>query len=342
MNRKNTIKRFNRQLKRGNLKAVKVDDMRKARVERDIKAAMTSDVYKRYSAVKNFWNMAMLNIRSGDKGAIITGSWAMRRARLKQGIDIKDIIEEYEEFGSDTQQSPEISRLSPFQKGGSFAKLFTMFMSSQRQYLAKEINAVKTLFQKGGTSKANIQKVAKTIFIYHVILPVFFQMVANLFGFDDDDRKEYLRAMLIGPMNGLFIFQDMIDSIVRASLGMKVWDSEIPIYQLSNDLVQAIQKLDIGDIDAEDIKDALKELMEASNSVGIPTKYIMNLTQGVKDLIDGDIQRGLGLMLGWSEYHLKEKRIKDDGGMKVEPIKMDFKNKGKGMNIQPIKMDFNN
>ena len=38
MNRKNTIKRFNRQLKRGNLKAVKVDDMRKARVERDIKA----------------------------------------------------------------------------------------------------------------------------------------------------------------------------------------------------------------------------------------------------------------------------------------------------------------
>ena len=137
---------------------------RSAHMERDIKAAIKSDAYSRYTISNTFSNYAMLNVKLGDKGAIIMGSWAMKKAGFS--------VEEYEKFSNETQQSADSAQLTNVQKGGSFAKLFTMFMSSQRQYLAKEVNAIHSLFQEGGTSWKNIRKVARILLIYHLILPI--------------------------------------------------------------------------------------------------------------------------------------------------------------------------
>lgn len=279
-------------------------------IERDIRAAMRTDVYGRFSKLQNFWNMAMLNIRLGDKGAIVTGSWAMRRARLKKGVNLTETIRGYEEFSAETQQSADISQLSAIQKGGTFSVLFTMFKSSQRQYLAKEVNAIKTLFQKGGTSPKNIGKVARTLAIYHVLLPVLFQWVANFGGWDEDDRKEYLRAAVLGSLNGLFLFGDIIDGIIRAVMGLRTWPQEVPVASIGKDLEQAVKKVDLDDITVGDVKDALFELAEAGNSLGIPVQYMKNLPMGLKEIIEGDVYKGLGLLLGWSEYYLKEPKKK--------------------------------
>lgn len=277
-------------------------------IERDIRAALKTDVYKRFSKLHNFWNMAMMNIRLGDKGAIVTGSWAMRRAGMKKGVNLTETIRGYEEFSAETQQSADISQLSAVQKGGTFSVLFTMFKSSQRQYLAKEVNAIKTLFQKGGTSPKNIAKVARILAIYHVLLPVLFQYIANFGGWDEDDRKEYLRAGLLGSLNGLFLFGDIIDGIVRTAMGLRRWPQEVPIATIGKDLEQAIKKIDLEDITAEDVKEALFELAEAGNSLGIPVQYAKNLPMGLKEMAEGDIYKGIGLLLGWSEYYLKREK----------------------------------
>lgn len=295
-------------------------------IERDIRAAMKADVYKRFSTLHSFWNMAMMNIRLGDKGAIITGSWALRRAKLKKGASLTETIREYEEFSAETQQSADISQLSAVQKGGTFSVLFTMFKSSQRQYLAKEVNAIKSLFQKGGISPKNyfenIRKVARVLAIYHVLLPVLFQWVANFGGWDEDDRKEYLRAGLLGSLNGLFLFGDIVDGIVRAAMGLKTWPQEVPIATIGKDLEQAVKKIDMDDITAEDVKDALFELSEAGNSLGIPVQYVKNFNMGLKEISEGDVEKGIGLLLGWSAYYLKEKKGKVPSGIKTEGAKL--------------------
>ena len=281
-------------------------------MERDISAATKSDVFKQFSLLQNYKNLALLNIQIGDKGAIVWGSWIMRQDRVAKNIPLSEIINEYEEFGSDTQQSADLSRLSEAQRGGSLDKLFTMFKSSQRQYLAKEVNAIKSLFQKDGLSAENVKKVARVIVIYHVLLPTMFQFIANFGGWDDEDRKEYLRAGLLGSINGLFIFGDVIDGIVRTMLGLRSWPNEVPVATIGKSLESAIRQVDLEDITIEDLGAAMAELSEAGDSLGVPISYMKGISQGANNILEGDIHDGIGELLGWSEYVIeggKDKRL---------------------------------
>jgi len=283
-------------------------------MERDLRAAMDLDSTKRFLLSHQLADLAMTNIKLGDKGAILLGSWALRKIRLEQGVPLEDIIKEYEEFGSETQQSSDFSRLAPIQSGGSLAKIFTMYKSSQRQYLEKELSAIRSIFQEGGTSAKNMKKVAKTVFIYHVVLPVLFQFIANAGGTDDEDKEEYLRAGILGSINGLFIAGDAINTVVTASMNflgpkideeysaLKQFDSEIPIYDMPNDVAKLLKNLGKDDIEAVDVLDAISDL---GADVGLPTEYPFNFAQGIKAILEEDYDYGLGLIGGWSEYKLK-------------------------------------
>ncbi len=283
---------------------------RGANMERDIKNATTAPILKAFTKKQNFINLFMLNVKTGDKMAIIMGSWAMRKQRLSEKVALPDIVREYENFSAETQQSSDISRLSEVQRGGSFEKLFTMFKSSQRQYLQKELQAVKSLFQKGGTTPANIKKVAKVIAIYHVLLPVAFQYLANFGGWDEEDRRDYIRAGILGSLNGLFIFGDILDSIIRKALRLRVFSNEVPISTIADDVRRAMGKIDWNDITSEDVVEALGEFIEAGDSVGIPVTSIKNMFIGVSDIIEGDIKAGIAEILGWSPRVVKEPKKK--------------------------------
>jgi hypothetical protein len=303
-------------------------------IERDIKAALKSDVFEKYSSKQNLINGLMLNVKIGDKGAILTGSWAMRRAALNKGTTLKEAISEYEKFSAETQQSSDLSQLSEVQRGGSFEQLFTMFKSSQRQYLAKEVNAVKSIFQDGGFSKTNIKKVAKTIGIYHFLLPMMFQYVSNFGGWDEEDKKEYLRAGILGSLNGLFIAGDMVDSIIRSAMGLRVWDLDIPITNVVNNVNNAIKDLNIGDIEDAEVFEAIKDLTLAGNALGVPVRQAANIREGISRVMDGDIKNGMALIAGWTEFSLGLKRKKPKPKtkikirkpkVKVKKVKLKFK-----------------
>jgi len=225
---------------------------------------------------------------------------------LKQGYSLEETIKAYEEFGNDTQQSSDVSRMSNVQLEGSIMQLFTMYKSSQRQYLSKEVNAIKSLFQKGGTSPKNIIKVAKVMTIYHVLLPVMFQFISNFGGWDEEDKKEYIRAALLGSLDGLFIFGDIIGSAIRQALNLKVWDVESPVQgslkDLSDSVISAAEKVSVDDISFEDVFDAIKELKGAAQTFGIPVKTAKNMYSGIESLLNKDFVEGVALLSGWSEY----------------------------------------
>ncbi len=280
--------------------------MRGAGMERDIRDAIKEGVFDRYNKRQNLANSLLLNVKLGDKGAIVLGSWAMRRARLKAGIPLQDVINEYEEFSADTQQSADISRLSEIQLGGSLEKLFTVFKSSQRAYLQKETNAIKSLFRQDGFGKDNVKRVAKVMFIYHILLPVTFQWISNMGGWDEDDKKDYQRAAIWGSLNGLFIAGDVIGAIISQVMGMRVWDIDVLVVDIGDDINKAISNLTEEDVDIEDIQTALDALASATTSLsGLPVEYSYDI---LESLYNGNYETAMKQILGWSEYVIGEEK----------------------------------
>lgn len=276
---------------------------RGSNVDRDIRDAASSEEFSRFSKRATLVNTLMLNVKLGDKGAIMPAVWAIRQARLKKGMELSEVIKEYEQFTSSTQQSSDLSKLAGIQRGGSFPKLLTMYMTSPRQYYQKELLAVKSLFQKGGTSKQNLAKVARVIFIYHVMLPFIFQFVSNAGRTDEEAWKDYKRAMLIGSINGVFIIGQFADMIVRSILGQMTFDPSVPILQIVNDTAKALKKVDFNDMDLQDVVNLIKGLenpIEAATGIGIGT--VGNIAGGVSDYLKGDRKGGIGNILGWTDY----------------------------------------
>jgi len=208
----------------------------------------------------------------------------------------KAAIEEFERVSESTQQSGDISEQSYLQSGGSLAKLFTTFMSSPNQYFRKELGAIRGL----STGRGDTAQHLKTLMIFHVVLPSLFQFVANGFSWDDDDQK---RAAILGSLNGIFIFGDAIDGIIRTLLGMKTFGNRniaVTVFKLMQKTIQAIKK-----------DDYLKATEEAIEVISVltktPLKTITDITSGLEDISDGDVGYGMMKLLGYSDYSLRKK-----------------------------------
>ena len=125
-------------------------------------------------------------------------------------------------------------------------------------------------------------------------------------GWDDEDKRDYLRAGILGSFNGLFIFGDIMDSIIRKALKLRVFSNEVPISTIANDVIRAMGKIDWDDITSEDVVEAMGELIEAGDSFGIPASSVKNMFIGVQDIVDGDIKEGVAELLGWSPRVVKK------------------------------------
>ena len=71
--------------------------------------------------------------------------------------------------------------------------------------------------------------------IGQIILPLTFQFASDVLRspFDGDDEdfeaENYIRAMLLGPLNGLFIAGDFAEVITSGLTDAQVWAEKIPI-----------------------------------------------------------------------------------------------------------------
>ena len=104
----------------------------------------------------------------------------------------------------------------------------------------------------------------------------------------------------------MFIAGDVVDSIVRQALGLRVWDTEIPLVTVADDVNKAIREFNFDDMTAEDFLNGITALAEAGTALGVPIRQTTNMVGGKGDLIDGSYQVGLARLLGWSEFRAEK------------------------------------
>ena len=260
------------------------------------------------------WNdLLMANIQFGDRGAIYMGGWALYKSELKKNLAAgmsepeakAAALNAFERITDETQQSGRLSQQS-YMQSNSALRAFTMFCSSQNQYLRKEINAVRGVL----TGRMSKQQAAKTLFIYHVLLPVFFQVVSDGFRFDKDND---LRAAALGSLNGWFILNKVIENLYNLVVdeGNKMFKARmsvrdmIPFWGSVEDLKNNLLKFADDEMDAaEVIYSAIKPVGEVT---GLPLKYAKDVAENAGDYADdGEYGKELLLWLGWSPYSLMD------------------------------------
>jgi len=305
----------------GILRQSEMMKVRGKHMDRDIKTAIRSDAYGSFRKHPSFLNALMLNIQAGDQGAIFVGGWPVYRYYRKQGKSHTEALAIFENVTSRTQQSSDLSKLSSWQRAGSFAKLFTMFKSAPNMFFRRQLAVIRNMIH----GRVPYSQVAKTVAIYQFLIPMLFQWVSDWFKWD---KEEQLRAVILGPFNGIFIVGEMLDTSIRYAMGMRVFDSEIPIYSIVDDIGKSLKLIDTGidpekDISIEDVFKAIRGLAGATGSItGKPLQQPIDIGAGIIDVLSGEYGSGLGQVLGWSEYVTGGKGKKEKKGIQIPGVKI--------------------
>ena len=279
---------------------------RDVNIIRDFEVMSQSEMFKNMKKARGKfkWNdFLMANIKLGDRFTIYSGGWALYKSELKKNLKAgmseaeakAKALETFERVTDETQQSGRLSQQSYMQSNAMW-RAFTMFLSAPNQYLRKEIKAVNAMFS-GRMSK---KQIAKTLFIYHVLLPMFFQFVADGFRWDDDSQ---LKAVALGSLNGYFLLGKVIENAINERARMSVRDL-VPFWGSLEDFQNMVLKFTDEDLDAEDVLKAVKTLGELT---GLPLKYVQDVINNFGDYAKaGEPGKEVMLWLGWSPYALRD------------------------------------
>lgn len=218
---------------------------------------------------KKALQVGMLSGKLGDIVPVMMGGWIAREHAYDQAkrdgmtdADAKRKAEIVSEMVSDrSQQAGGMKDLSTFQGDGSMFKLFTMYKTSPRQYYA---NVYESGLDMLAGKKGSKKQFARRFTISHMLLPLTFQFVSDITRMglrpDDEDAfsgENYLRAMLLGPLNGLFIAGDALDIAISAISGAKVWEKKIPIL----DGVMEASRGVVGAVKGDDFEEVADDLI---------------------------------------------------------------------------------
>lgn len=293
------------------IKTLAASDYMKTRgvnIIKDLEVVSTLDMFKNLGKGIKLRDWLMLNIQLGDRGAIYLGGWALYKSVLKKTGSKEKAMAEFERVTNETQQSSYMNEQSKWQSN-QFLNWFTMFQSSQNQYLRKELTALRGLV----TGRMPKGQVFKTLFIYHFLLPMFFQAVADGFRWDKDAQ---LRAGLLGSLNGVFVLGKVMERLIdwgitqklNYKLGIRELLPPISVFEDMGRFLNDSVKFAEDDIDLEDYVDALKRLAKTTGEMsGLPIKYPMDVISSSGDYAENKEYGKLGLlMLGWSPYALRD------------------------------------
>lgn len=275
---------------------------------KDFEEVSKSEMLKNLGTKIGLREFLMLNIQLGDRGSIYMGGWALYKYMLKKTGDPAQAMAEFERITNETQQSSYMSEQSAWQSN-PFGNWFTMFQSSQNQYLRKELTVLRGL----ATKRMDWDKAMKTLFIYHFLLPMFFQFVSDGFRWDKDAQ---LRAAVLGSLNGAFVLgkvmERMVDWAITGTLNYKLGIKELfpPVSVLENGakFLSDSVKYAVDDISLEDYMEALRGAVRtAGEATGLPLKYPMDMATASGDYLEeGEYGKAALLWLGWSPYALRD------------------------------------
>lgn len=221
-------------------------------------------------------------------------------------------LQQWQTATGSTQQSGEKYDLSAVQRD-PFWKILTMYKTQPFQYQRKVTAAARNLFSGKGGFSYN----AKSLLLYHVVLPAMFQMVAN--GFKWDTRDE-IQAGLLGNLNEVFIAGDIFDFLMNKVRGLPFDYQLTPLESTVASLGKVATKWSqaniidwiLGEEDKistpELISGAVEAAKVAGDFTGVPVRYGITIEQAVDDIVNDQTKYPARRIMGWSE------KTMDDAG----------------------------
>jgi len=297
---------------------------------------------------KQFYlDFLMFTTKFGDRSAIMLGGMpnymyykdqyrkANPNASEQEVID--NAIKKFERDTKRTQQSGDIQDKDYFQTADPIIRAMNMFLTTPKQYLRKEIQAVRNLYRKvkaqdPKAGKGTVMENIRTFFMYHFAMPVLFQYVAiGLPGIlrpkKDGDEEDLLRAAALGNLNAFFLFGEVFSGVADAIQG-KPWDFQpksLGALETSSRIMKKWKQYDKAKTqldklrEEKEFKKAVKQnekvqklLMEAlaeTTTLGpSPAPVLLKYWYNIGALDDPNIEPGeaIARVLNYSQYQLAE------------------------------------
>ena len=274
-------------------------------------------------------NFAMWTTKFGDRSAIFLGgmpNYSYYKAQFKKknpGATEQEAIDYavklFERDTKRTQQSGDLQDKDYYQTKDPLYRGLNMFLTTPKQYLRKEIVAIRNLNRKLSqfdrkAGKGTVAQNLRTFFMYHVIMPVFFQYVSmGLPGIlrdeRDDDKLDLLRAAMIGNLNALFIVGDLFQMAGDLFTGKPWAGSNVKTVGLLSIAGSLTEKFAY----AAKLKDPAKKAeayqkayLELATFTGVPAPTIAKFVENYGNIgKDGDIGKDILRLLNFSKYQIE-------------------------------------
>jgi len=280
--------------------------------------------------VKNWTvDFLMSMIKYGDRTAIMLGglpNYSYYKAQYKKANPtateqeaIDYAIIKFEKDTKRTQQSQDLQDKDIYQNANPLSRSLNMFLTTPKQYLRKEIIAIRNLYRKisqmdAKAGKGTIGQNLRTFAMYHVMMPVLFQYVTLglpglLRDWRDEDKDDLIRAGVIGNLNGLFIVGQLIQYIADG-IQNKPWAGQVPSIPIIEAVAEPWSKYQraarIKDPDkrAEAMQSALFRMLEIT---GLPITTAKRWTDNFDKVLKGDtknIQEDVLRIFNYSDYQI--------------------------------------
>ena len=288
-------------------------------------------------------DVIMYSTRLGDRGAIYLGgsaNYSYYKDQFKKknpGASEQQVIDyaikRFERDTKETQQSSDLQDKDLLQNSGAFYRAFNIFLTTPKQYLRKEISASRNLLKKikardlkagKGTFTENVRQ----LLMYHVFMPVFFQWVSSGFpmpwnDWEDEDTADMVRAALLGNLNALFIFGDLI-STGADFIQKKPWYKEttsIPIFNITTNLLVKFDEYRNAKTPTQQQKKLTELMVELAMFTGLPAKNIQKMAENYPKLLESeDFGEFMLRLLNYSKYQIEGRPKKQ--GTKKKPMSM--------------------
>ena len=274
-------------------------------------------------------DILMYTTKIGDRGAIFLGGvpnyvhykneFKKKNPNASEQEAIDYAIVKFERDTKRSQQSTDLQDRDYYQTRGPIFRALNMFLTTPKQYLRKEAYAIRNayrLMSSGGKSGKGTKADAGRIFLtYHVIMPVFFQWVANgmpgfLADWEDEDSKDLATAAILGNINALFLYGDfavMLKNLLSDKPETFLNADSLPILTQGSEIFKKFSRY-------RKLKDPQKKqealyaaLAEASQITGLPVNNLRKIFKNMEELIDGgeDPEKVIMRLFNYSEYQIQ-------------------------------------
>ena len=270
--------------------------------------------------------MLMINVRLGDVGAIMLGGlpnysyykaeFQKKNPNATEQEAIDHAVKKFERDTKRTQQSSDLQDKDMTQKSDPLSRAANMFLTTPKQYLRKEIQAIRELSRKlkawdtavgKGTVGQNLYKLT----MFHVVMPVLFQYVsAGLPGIladwdEEEDARDLWRAAILGNINAIFVFGQIIEMFADFATE-KPWAGEgsktVGLFQIGSSIVKKLKYIertkDPAKVDAKK-KDLYLEL---ATLFMVPAPTVAKMVDNYSKLGEGSLEKNILRVLNYSNY----------------------------------------